>query len=522
MQGEGELKRSCPGCEKLMLAVPLELGETILPLDVCKSCQLVWSGPKEYAHLTSTPPPSVERRSLPEARRTSKGLTSINIEEKGRREPDWEKESVPDFKLYSSRQVGFAAFLGAPLGGAWLLALNFRRLGHRGAARISLLIGVLATAGVFALAFVLPESFPDTVLPVLVAVASSAIAKSLQGEAYEAHVQSAGARSSTWKAAGVGLTAAVCSTVLLIAVTANREMRGLFHSFRGNVHFTAGRLDESIAAYRKAIEFDANYAVFHYELGLALVGKGELDEAIASYRKAIEFDPNFSEAHNNLGTVLQSKGQIDDAITDYRVAIELEPDNARAHNNLGTVLQSKGQLDDAITEYRKAIELEPDNARTHNNLGSVLQGKGQLDDAITEYRKAIELEPDNARAHNLLGNALGDKGHLDEAIASKRKAIEVDPNYAAAHNSLAWTLATGRDIPSQAELDEAVQVASRALDITPDVASFHDTLATAFEKMGRLEEAAEAFRKAVELDPDNPIYKEGLQRVVGKLTSVKD
>ena len=87
---------------------------------------------------------------------------------------------------------------------------------------------------------------------------------------------------------------------------------------------------------------------------------------------------------------------------------------------------------------------------------------------------------------------------------------------------MAWTLATERDIPSQAELDEAVQLASRALEIAPDVASYHDTLATVFEKMGRLEEAAAAFRKAVELAPDNPVFKESLQRVVGKLTSVKD
>ena len=48
----------------------------------------------------------------------------------------------------------------------------------------------------------------------------------------------------------------------------------------------------------------------------------------------------------------------------------------------------------------------------------------------------------------------------------------------------------------------------RALDIAPAVASHHDTLAIVFEKLGRLEDAAAAYRRAVELAPEHPDFKE--------------
>ena len=37
----------------------------------------------------------------------------------------------PAFKLYTAGHVAWATFLGTPLGGAWLMSLNYWRLGER-------------------------------------------------------------------------------------------------------------------------------------------------------------------------------------------------------------------------------------------------------------------------------------------------------------------------------------------------------------------------------------------------------
>src|SRR5262249_30987744 len=57
-------------------------------------------------------------------------------------------------------------------------------------------------------------------------------------------------------------------------------------------------------------------------------------ESVASYRRALEFKPNSAETHNNLGNVLKDRGQLDEAIAVYHRALQLKPEFPLAHSNL--------------------------------------------------------------------------------------------------------------------------------------------------------------------------------------------
>jgi WD40 repeat protein/tetratricopeptide (TPR) repeat protein len=159
----------------------------------------------------------------------------------------------------------------------------------------------------------------------------------------------------------------------------------------------------------------------------AAAGKGKIDDSLAGLRKAIELDPKNAGAHDKLGVALYTRGQVDEAIASWRKAIELNPKLAWVQNMLGVALYRKGQMDGAIVCFRKVIELDPRHGFAHGNLGAALQAKGQLDEAIVCFRKALEVNPKNAVAHSLLGLALERNGQLDEAIACFKKAVELGP-----------------------------------------------------------------------------------------------
>jgi len=197
-----------------------------------------------------------------------------------------------------------------------------------------------------------------------------------------------------------------------------------------------GKLDEAIAAYRKAIQIDPNYANAHNNLGFELCKQGKLDEAIAAHRKAIQIDPNNAIFYNGLGFDLNKQGKLDEEIAAYRKAIQIDPNNAIFYNNLGEALRVQGKLDEAITAFRQAIQIDPNYANAHNNLGFDLGKQGKLDEAIAAYRKAIQIAPNSAILYNNLGEALRVQGKLDEAITAFRQAIQIDPNYENARNNL--------------------------------------------------------------------------------------
>src|SRR5579859_3133641 len=56
----------------------------------------------------------------------------------------------------------------------------------------------------------------------------------------------------------------------------------------GQVRQLSGDADSGIAEYLEAIRLNPDYALAHYNLGLALRKKGDRDGAIAEYRTAIQ------------------------------------------------------------------------------------------------------------------------------------------------------------------------------------------------------------------------------------------
>ena len=87
--------------------------------------------------------------------------------------------------------------------------------------------------------------------------------------------------------------------------------------------------------------------------GHALKDQGRLDEAVAAYRRALELKPDFAEAHNNLGGVLRCQGSFEAAVACYRRAVQLRPGYAEAHHNLAIALQDQGKPDEAAAACRR-------------------------------------------------------------------------------------------------------------------------------------------------------------------------
>ena len=205
---------------------------------------------------------------------------------------------------------------------------------------------------------------------------------------------------------------------------------------RGAALKEMGKINESLIASQKSVEFGPQDAEAHNNLGNAQKELGRLNEAVASYKKAITLKPDYAKAHNNLAVISQELGRLDEAEASYRKAILLKPDFAEAHSNLGVILRKLGRLEQAETFFKKAIELKPKYAEAYNNLGTIMNKLERLEEAEVSYRKAIELKPDYAGAHTNLGGLLVKLNKLEEAETFFKKAIEFKPDYEEAKHLL--------------------------------------------------------------------------------------
>ena len=115
---------------------------------------------------------------------------------------------------YSVQQITLATFLGGPLAGCWLLALNYRLFQQRANAWIASVAGIPGTIAVVAISLVLPTWFPNIVLPVVYTLFMRGLADSLQGTMLEEH---GGPPGSWWIVVGISL---LCVALLFGAVFA--------------------------------------------------------------------------------------------------------------------------------------------------------------------------------------------------------------------------------------------------------------------------------------------------------------
>jgi tetratricopeptide (TPR) repeat protein len=218
----------------------------------------------------------------------------------------------------------------------------------------------------------------------------------------------------------------------------------------------AGRLDEGMAAYKKALELNPRFAEAYFNLGNALLRAGRADEATAAYEKALELEPRIAR---KVGASLFQAGLLEEAIAHYQAAVQLNPNDAETLNDLGKALSQMGKTDEAITAFRRVVELDPKNAPSHYNLGNVLLHAGRIEEAMDQFSQALEIKPDYAAAHNNLGNVLVQLGRMEEALSHYHRALEINPNYATAHNNLGRALQRmGRDEEAAVHLQKALEL----------------------------------------------------------------
>ena len=158
-----------------------------------------------------------------------------------------------------------------------------------------------------------------------------------------------------------------------IAVTAFQEAAhldptvALYADSLGAVLLQLRQVDGALAWLDRAVKIDPTYGDAHLHRATALFMAGRLDEAVAGYRRALSL-PSLTVphvAHQNLGYALYALKRYREAEQSLRFALSLEaqePTMAATYVNLGLVLIADGRREEAKAMFRRARELAPNSA----------------------------------------------------------------------------------------------------------------------------------------------------------------
>ena len=260
-----------------------------------------------------------------------------------------------------------------------------------------------------------------------------------------------------------------------------------------------GKLDASIAAYRKSVAAKPDVFESNLNLGLQLAKTSE-PEAEQFLRAATRLKPTGQVAESryrawlSLAHVLE-KAKPEEALTAYREAATLQPKDAEPHLAAGHLLEQGNKFADAEQEYKQAFALDPSSDALTGLANIYMRGR-RFPEAEQYLRKLVAAYPDQAGAHVQLGRVLEAQGKHDEAIAELEAGAKIAPNDDAVQRDLAELYASaGKN--DRAEAVYRTLVAAHSND-----ADLHRALGQTLLRQKKFPDAQQEFLAAVRLKPD--------------------
>lgn len=225
---------------------------------------------------------------------------------------------------------------------------------------------------------------------------------------------------------------------------------------------------------RASAYYHAALGHLYAELAAQFGGRGEyLQKAIENYRLAVQYDPEASSLAEELAELYVQSGQLRSAVAEFEEAVKRNPDDVNARRILARL-------------YTARIR-EGQSTRMNEEM---------IKAAVQQYEKVVEKAPGDKDAWLMLGRLYK---LLQNSPASERafkKVLEIDENDEDALTGLAMVYSDLGDTAS------ASQVLKRVAEKSPNVRTLL-ALASAYEQLRQYKEAAETYRKALELNPDN-------------------
>ncbi len=253
--------------------------------------------------------------------------------------------------------------------------------------------------------------------------------------------------------------------------------------------------------FEQVVEYRPEHKWGWYNLGVVRDRGDDEQGAINAWRAALDIDGDFAPAAVNLARLLVRQDQARAAERMLRDLIDRHPANLDLRNELASVMAVQGtpaKLDAAFDEARQVLSVDEQNVGALLVLAKVfsMQEMDELSEWVVQ--RVLALEPDNPTAHHILGflQLRQDRGR--EAFSSFRSAASARSESAEVYVNYGALLNQAHDF------EAAIEQLEKAVEYAPRMAEAHLNLGNAYRGVGRHEDALKKYRRALELDEDNP------------------
>lgn len=292
------------------------------------------------------------------------------------------------------------------------------------------------------------------------------------------------------------------------------------HVEHGFARLFQGDNQGAIAAFEAALASESEHYEIHHYLGMAYAQEQFWKKAVEAYQRSLALMPDNIEALYSLGVAHFRMDEWAQAVAPLQQVIALSPQHARGYEVLGKAQVKLRKYTDAVDTLTKALALKPNAAGTYQELGTAYLNLKAYPEAIETFKKALQFGPARyAEPHYGLGTAylrlsttVGEPSrsqYREKSREEMRIYQLLQKEYAEYERLSRLTRTEPKNLDGWAGLAsllihqknyaEAVRVLQKCIELAPNEANFYHGLSQAFINLNYPRPAAEAAQKAIQL-----------------------
>lgn len=294
-----------------------------------------------------------------------------------------------------------------------------------------------------------------------------------------------------------------------------------------------GQYRQAAEALQAAAERNPKDASLQYWLGRCFFELRDFSNAIATLERAVSLDPGRSEYHDWLGRACgrkadqNSHSNMASALSlarrthsEFKTAVQLNGTNVQAQRDLIAFMATAppnlgGGEEHAMEQIRALSAVDP--VEGDLALGDLYTVRKKFDEASGEYQKVLRSASNRIDNYFEVADYYRDRGDSEKMSQAVEAAAKITPSDRRLSYYRGIALVLEKLDPEVAEKDLRTYINTVPDNSElPAHSSAYEWLGKLYESEERPDLAAEQYKAALSLDPQNKVLREALKRLQKK------
>ncbi|MDP1725174.1 MAG: tetratricopeptide repeat protein [Bacteroidota bacterium] len=275
---------------------------------------------------------------------------------------------------------------------------------------------------------------------------------------------------------------------------------------RAQIYFNDKYLNKAEADMETAIQTDSMNPIYHFNLARIQYAMNKTILAAQHYEKAIALKPDYQDAKLKLADLYFVVKEHQKSVQLLNNALTADKSNSYIYHMLGMNFKETGDTARAIYHFQTAVENDPADYESTLYIANLYAAQGRKI-AFEYYNAALKLRTKGTDA--LFARAVfAQKCKMyKQALMDYRRVIDIEPgNYLAYYN-------VGYINFENKMFDEALRNWDICIRMNPNYGNAFYMKGLTCEILNNNTEALINYKKAIELEPENNLFNEGLMRI---------